>query len=387
MAKPAKRKDGLLYQQIELPVGADGKRRRKYVYARTKPELAAKVRKAAKEVEAMGDMVTTSPRLSTWLTRWLTEWVEPTSKPKTIANYRHMVALIDASIGAVKLADLKPSHVRRMLTYIQNEHVRPDGKTKGLSSATAANALRVLRKALNDAMGERLVSVNVAKAVKAPKAPKVKAVYLTADQAQVLLTSVASDPRAAIRWSLALMMAMRQAECLGLRADHIDLDAETIHIEWQLQRPATPPRHNEPQIPLTGGYYLTEPKSSAGERYLPMPAPMVEMMRRYLPTLPGKDALLCSLDGVTPRDIRADSREWQRALKAAGLPPVRLHSARHSALTLLAKLKVPDHIRQAIAGHASAAVTKQIYTHADMSETRDAMRLVGEAMAPKAIAG
>ena len=368
MSKPYKRSDGMWAQAIELPPKADGKRRRKVVYAAKKPDLAAKVRAVLQEKARMGDMTTNSPTVARWLETWIREIVVPHKRPRTIENYKHMVTLITPPIGKVKLDKLTASHVRRVHQYVQSE--------RGLSNSTARNAHAVLRKALSDAEAEGLVNRNVAKLVEAPPLPRGDVPILTAEEALTLLRSVAHDERAAIRWSLALMMGLRRGEALGLRADHVDLAESTITIEWQLQRPETPPRKDERFIDLGDGYYLTEVKTEAGVRVLPMTAQLHEMMRRYLPTLPGPDALVCGPGIVSER---SDYEAWKRALREAGLPSVKPHSARHTTLTLLARLGAPDHVRTAIAGHASKRVTA-IYTHAAKDEVREWMGRLDDAM-------
>lgn len=325
----------------------------------------------------MGDMVTNSPTLGRWLTRWLDEVVTGAgseARPKTVANYRHMAILIDTAIGSVRLDALRASHVRRLHTYIMREHPQRYGDGLGLSPSTAATAQRVLSKALNDAIAEGLAARNVAEQVDAPANPKSREAkrYLTADEARVLLLSVSSDKRLAIRYSLALMLGLRQGEALGLRVDHVDVDAGTVTVEWQLQRIDAAPtnmRHRH----VERDYYLTEVKTESGNRVLPMPPELAEMMAHYLNGRDGSEFVVWE----GPRDARADEREWKRALADAGLPAVNLHSARHSTLTLLAKMGVRDNVRRRIAGHASAKVTSEVYTHADDEDVRNALAGMG----------
>lgn len=369
MGKPYKiAASGLWAQAIELPPRGDGRRRRKVVTATTKPALAVKVRAVTREVARMGDMSTAAPSLARWLETWMAEIVKPHRRPRTIENYAHMVSVITPAVGRVKIDKLTASHVRRLHAYLLGE--------RGLSNNTARNAHAVLRKALSDAEAEGLVNRNVAKLVDAPPLPRHSIDYLDAEQSLVLLGSVATDMRATIRWSLALMMAMRRGEALGLRADHVDLDEGTITVEWQLQALETPPRRDERFEDLGEGYYLTEVKTEAGNRVLPMPPQLVAMMRRYVPTLPGPESFVCGPGIVSERQ---DYDAWRSALRKAGLPMVRPHSARHSALTLLARLGAPDHIRTAIAGHASKRVTA-IYTHAQQDEMREWSTKMGAAL-------
>lgn len=370
MGKPYKiAASGLWAQAIELPPKPDGKRRRKVVTATTRAGLAPKVRAALQEKARMGDLATNSPTVGRWLDTWMREIVRPHKRPRTIENYAHMVSLITPPIGKVRLDKLTASHVRRVHAYVMTE--------RGLSNNTARNAHAVLRKALSDAEAEGLVPRNVAKLVEAPPMPRTTIAFLDADQAVALLRSVARDERAAIRWALALIMGLRRGEALGLRADHVDLDEGTITVEWQLQRPDTAPRRDERFIALENGYYLTEVKTEAGLRVLPLDPGLAEMMRRHVPTLPGPDSFVCGPGIVSERQ---DYDAWNRALRDAGLPKVKPHSARHSALTLLARLGAPDYVRTAVAGHASKRVTA-IYTHAQLDEVRSWTARAGAALA------
>lgn len=377
MAKPYFReRDQTWVQQFELPPKPDGTRRRKYVTAKSKAELARKVRDVRSEIDRVGDILTNAPTVEKWLDYWLSDIAAASVRPKTLENYRYAADLIKPSIGKVRIDRLSGAHIRRMHAYIMNDE---DEGCLGLSSTTARNAHAVLRKAINDAKAEGVMrGDNPAEVVRAPETAHHEAQVLDADQALTLLRSVAKDERAAIRWSLALMMAMRQGECLGLRADHVDLEAGEIVVEWQLQELKTRPRKGAKFRDLGNGFYLTEPKTSHGARVLPMPPQLAEMMRRFVPTLAPGD-FVC---GPGPVTQSADEKRWKRALAKAGLPAVRLHAARHSALTLLARLGVSDRVRQRIAGHASAQITNAIYTHdADAADLRDAAAKMGAALA------
>ena len=60
----------------------------------------------------------------------------------------------------------------------------------------------------------------------------------------------------------------------------------------------------------------------------------------------------------------------RRALRRAGLPPLRFHDLRHMAGTLMHEAGVPLKRAQEILGHASERTTLAIYTHS-MRRTRD----------------
>jgi hypothetical protein len=60
----------------------------------------------------------------------------------------------------------------------------------------------------------------------------------------------------------------------------------------------------------------------------------------------------------------------RRALRRAGLPPLRFHDLRHMAGTLMHEAGVPLKPAQEILGHASERTTLAIYTHS-MRRTHD----------------
>ena len=55
---------------------------------------------------------------------------------------------------------------------------------------------------------------------------------------------------------------------------------------------------------------------------------------------------------------------WNKALEAASLPPVTIHSARHWTASMTARANMPDDARTAIMGHTSITMTNH-YTHRD----------------------
>ena len=68
--------------------------------------------------------------------------------------------------------------------------------------------------------------------------------------------------------------------------------------------------------------------------------------------------------------------QWMKALKAAGLPQVKIHSAHHWMATMAARANMPDDARTAVMGHTSITMTMR-YTHRD---TASLGRLMADAI-------
>lgn len=392
------RADGMWIGSVTLPE-RDGKRRRKNVSSKTKSGAQKKLQQLRKQLDATGDIETRIPTVGDWMEQWLNlrrKDLKPSVWPSYVGKTNKYII---PAIGKKKLDQLRPSHIRDLEKYIVEE--------LGLSTTTALTTHAILSKALTDAKRERLIQENVAQLVGRPKKAISKRGALTTVEARALLTSVAGDPEKALKWSVALLLGLRQGERLGLTRGAIDLDTGTLTIIWQLQRIAYQhgcephcgnkraascpnrlvdiPAHMESRH-MHGNLYLLRPKSKAGWRELPLPAFLVEMFKVYFEgkVLLGED-LVFTRNG-SAWDPKVDNTLWLQALEEAGLPRVTLHEARHTTATLLHELGVPEMTRVAILGHSEATVTAG-YTHITDSVARAAIDSLGEAIKPLMLEG
>lgn len=68
---------------------------------------------------------------------------------------------------------------------------------------------------------------------------------------------------------------------------------------------------------------------------------------------------------------------WHRLTKTAGVRPIRLHDARHTAGTAMHLRGVPLAVIAAWLGHADASVTARIYAHSQADELKAAGQTLG----------
>ena len=112
--------------------------------------------------------------VSAYLARWLDDTAAHRVRPRTLHSYRAIVRdHIEPAIGSVKLRDLEPPAVQRMLSGVHR------------SPQTKRNVLAVLRVALSQAVRWGLVTVNAAKMVEQPRVPRRERVTLTLDEVRV----------------------------------------------------------------------------------------------------------------------------------------------------------------------------------------------------------
>ncbi|MYU51312.1 tyrosine-type recombinase/integrase [Streptomyces sp. SID7805] len=135
---------------------------------------------------------------------------------------------------------------------------------------------------------------------------------------------------------------------------------------------------------MMGNRYVVEKdtKSLAGERDLPLPAPVLAALKafRALQTeekLALGEAYVASGhvlvheagDAFTVKQLR---RRAYRLMELLGLRRVRLYDARSSCFTFLADNGVPDRILARWAGHTKVKTTKRWYVKPDVTDLRGA---------------
>lgn len=386
------RSDGRWVGRIELG-WRDGRRQRRTVYGKTMAECQRKMREARAQIEAGGRWTSRTP-LAQWLGVWLEEIAPGKAKmtPNTLRSYdSYCRNYLMACLGRVKLDELSAQHVRELHRYVM--------VTKGLSPTTAGHAHAILSTALNDAIRDGLITRNPCELVDHPRgAVGNQRRALALDEVR-RLAHVLNGRRNASRWLTALMLGLRQGECLGLRWSRIDLAAGTITVDTQLQRipyvsgEASWYEHDEhgrgkrlarrrlqtlPGYDYTvvkGNLCLVTTKTESSRRVLPVPDVLLDELRRHHFTsgqpLPG-DPLVWTTPEGGPIEPTSDRREWHELLALANVEDTDLHSARHTTSTLLLALGIPEDVRMAILGHSSAAARK-VYSHVDLELARRAM--------------
>jgi integrase len=344
-----------------------------------------------------------SEELTAWIRFWFARIHSKKIAPKTIASYRTSIEqYIVPAIGKVRLGALTPQHVRDVELCIRG---------RGLGGSTAQQAHRVLSLALRDAMRDGRVTRNVATLVDQPKKKTSKMTVLDAEGGIRLLETVQHD-RLGSRVAAALLTGARQGELLGLELDRV---TDELDLSWQLKRfswshgcnrakpwesvcrakqgSKCPDRHlDAPEDQefrhLTGGLWLSRPKSAAGWRVVPLVEPLRSIVERRVQVAaeePNPHGLLWSsdpkrarggtaLDG-SPVDPRVDNEYWHSVLERAGLPNATLHSARHTTVDLLYAAESVDEVTIAeIVGHSTYLMSRKYRSRGNRDTMRDALR-------------
>jgi len=119
-----------------------------------------------------------------------------------------------------------------------------------------------------------------------------------------------------------------------------------------------------------------EPKTARSRRRVDLPAFAVETLRAHrdrLGAIPHPTAwVFTDTAGGPLRKSNLTRRSFKPLLKRAGLRPIRFHDLRHTAASLMLAANVHPKIVQERLGHASIAMTLDVYPHLIPSLQREA---------------
>ncbi|MGH3955023.1 MAG: tyrosine-type recombinase/integrase [Mycobacterium sp.] len=362
-----KRADGLWIGAVEIAT-QDGGRKRRTVSSKDKATALNKLRALRTEVEAGRVPSSSKTTVAQWLVHWLDSIHAPQVRPTTFRYYEQVIRLyLVPVLGEKRLDRLSAEDIRGMHRLVQKTSTR-----------NAQKAHQVLQKALADAQREGVVGRNVALGMAKPKHAAAERVALAASEVKHLLGIAfeTGDPLAT-RWAAAFLTGARQGELLGLTWDRVDLEAGVLDFAWQLQQLYGDLPAGFEFRPCHRALMWTRPKSHAGKRAVPVAVPLLELLRahRLEAADPNPHNLVWHHPDGRPVSPREDFQAWKRLLARAGVESVPLHSARHTAATMLQGAGVSEETRMKIMGHSSVEAQRG-YVHVDQSQARAAVAML-----------
>lgn len=291
-----------------------------------------------------------------WFDRWLAAVRTEAASAATHARYTAMVEnYMRPAWGALALSKFSPTHIQE--TYSQwGEGGRRDGRPGPLAASTRRLLHRVLTASLNRAVELQLIPRNPAVVLRRrlPKAERGEMQTLTEDQTRMLLDELRGQPQ---YWPvmLALATGARRGEVLALRWRHLDLDRGTVRIAESVSTELRfgPTKSGKARI-------VTLPPTTVQElrqRRIEQAQQLLALGARQTP-----ENLICAWqDGSVIRPEQL-SHFCDRLFDRLGLPG-RFHVLRHTHATQLLLAGIHPKVAQERLGHATVAMTLDIYSH------------------------
>lgn len=282
-------------------------------------------------------------------------------KKKTVASYREMAERIYASIGQIKLKDLRVDHLNSLYTQLSKPGTNKR-TGKGLSAASILKHHRLISTVLEQAAKEGQVPFNAASRATLPKQEKKEPNYFQPETVAAIREALEKEP---IKWRtlthLLLITGARRGEILGLHWDSVDWSGNRVHI------------HNNILYLPGVGIYEDTPKSDRSVRWISLPTETMELLKKYrawqaaerlrLGEYYEDQGLVFARDNGLP--VHPDTvTDWLgKFSRRHDLPHINPHAFRHTMASMLYFNGMDSVSISARLGHAQVSTTANIYAH------------------------
>jgi integrase len=283
-------------------------------------------------------------------TIWLPE-VLPTLKFSTKKYYRYMLRF-----------HLYPTFADVQLRLITRDAVQSFLSAKlrsGLSWRTVKGLKTLFGTVMAAAEADEIIPSNPVRKTRFPRRGLIKErADIAPEKIRELLTALPEPSRSLAQ--LGVFTGLRIGELLALRWRDVDLERCGLRVAQSVYE----------------GHF-DEPKSKRSKRSVPLGAKSIEILAARKPAGVNPDALVFSTDKGTPFDRRnLVNRQLKPTCKKIGLTGVAWHWLRHANATLLDAVGTPLGTVQALLGHSSSEVTRDVYLHSIPADARAAVQRV-----------
>jgi integrase len=258
-------------------------------------------------------------------------------RPGTRQRYGEIVRThIVPTFGSTPLARLERSAVSSWVAELS---------ASGLAGATVQHVHRVLVMILNSAVADGRLARNVAAGVPLPRAKGREKRFLSHEEVAAL-AEAAGDSGAIIR--VLAYTGLRFGELAALRVCDVDLQRRRLRITQSSTE--------------VNGRLVTGPPKSGSARSVPFPAVLVDELAAACAGKTEGDPVFTSPEGGALWLRNWRRRVFEPAAAAAGLDGLTPHGLRHTAASLAVAAGADVRVVQQMLGHASAAMTLDVYS-------------------------
>jgi integrase len=263
-------------------------------------------------------------------------------KPKTRAGYESLLrSRVLSSFGHLPLNRISPAMVREWVASMSAE---------GLSPSRIKQAKQVLSGPLKLAVTDGILSRDPASSVHSPTVRRREQRFLTAEQVGALAAAAEeAQSGAGLVVETLAWVGMRWGELVALRRSRVHLLRRRIEIA-------------ESATELGSGLAWGTPKTHE-RRLVTMPAFLADRLAVRLGAIAEDGLVFTAPKGGPLRSSPFRQAVWRPAIAATGLDGLRIHDLRGTAASLMISSGANIKAVQRQLGHASAAMTLDLYGH------------------------
>lgn len=365
-----KKKNGTIVYRANIYLGVDsitGKKVKTSVTGRTKKEVRSRIKEAQHNFKTNGQTVTKAVPVENYKELselWLKSY-EMTVKPQTfIATKRMIYNHLIPVFGDIKLDKLSVTYIQGHINELSKEFVH-------FGTVHSIN-----KRVLQYGVSLQLIPFNPARDVVLPRKQKKgsdKVKFIEKDDLKKFLDYIEKDKLRNYKtnfnyvlYKLLLATGLRIGEACALEWSDIDLINGTINIDKTYSKSIR---------------RLSTTKSKSGTRLISIDQATVNMLKLYQVR---QRQLFHEVGGKAPEVVFATpTRKYQntairqdaldRRLKEIGCPRFTFHAFRHTHASLLLNAGISYKELQYRLGHATLAMTMDIYSHLSKDKEKEAV--------------
>ena len=258
----------------------------------------------------------------------------------------HLPRIVKA-IGTRKVSTFTPDDAQEFIRYIAQHYVYTGASNmKRITSGMFRYAMRRYNLPRNPFSGLKLHKPETVQR----EAPTFWTIEQFTMFDSILEAKAAEHPQVypyRVIFCIAFWAGLRRGEIFGLRVGDIDFDKQIIHVRQNMNMFSE----------------LTTLKTESSRRDIVAPACLVELLREYISRAIFKPSTRNLLfEGIQPNTATVTFRRYRKKY-TPNLPPIHLHSLRHSHASMLIDLDIPPRIIANRLGHTDTAMLDRVYGH------------------------
>lgn len=375
-----RKSDNLWVGRLQVGIKPDGSPKFQTFYGDTQKEVIDKMDEAKGNIRNNTYAEPNKVTVEQLLDSWLNVTIKAAVKDTTWLLYESLIKKhIIPELGGIRIMNLQTIQIQHFYNN-KLESGRADGKEGGLSPQTIRHIHKIIRGALQQAIRERLIGVNVSDAVRLPKMTRAEMQTLNIEDVHKFLEVARSNryyKRYYAAYLLELYTGLRRGELLGLRWKDVDMVNKQIKVVQQL-------------VKVGNKHDIRELKTESSQnRVIAVPDEVIQALKEHkrIKTEEYKEL------GMDDLEIKRLTTEWlvfsnelggivqpcnfirnfKGALKKAGLKTsIRFHDMRHTFAELSLQQGVDIKTLQSDLGHETSDTTLDRYGHVNEIMKKDA---------------
>lgn len=359
-----KRKDGRWEGRCIIAYDKNGKAKYKYVYAKTykavKDKLLSVLSQKKTDISSQ-NKATDKQKFENTLDEWLSH-KKISIKESTYIRYKNSIENhIKPRLGGYDIAKIDTAIIENFVSELfENGKINAQG---GLSAKTITDILIIVKEVFGFARIHGFVTVCNFDNIQIKRQNREMRVLSYSEMQQLITVLLTDIDRCKLGVLLCLFTGIRIGELCALQWKNISLSENTMKIDKTMQRLQTDEMIADKKTQIS----ITEPKSFASIRIIPLPNFIIELIKNYQGSecqyfLTGE----CT-HFIEPRTMQNHFKSY---LKEAAIENANFHSLRHTFATRCVESGFDIKTLSEILGHSSVKITLDKYVHSSIEHKR-----------------